>query len=186
MLCLPSSDHRARIGAVDDRSERSLQLNEPIETVVRRNVLADQALEHKGAGCERLGVGRVHRGTALRVGARQVEPDAVSIDRQRRHQPHRLVREAVVVDDPFGREDALRQPRDVCSGPPLRVGDQLVDVAQNDVEPIPFDERSETAYAGRVRCHLRPEVSGRLVLGANLRQDQLEHVLHDGARLEGS
>ena len=41
------------------------------------------------------------------------------------------------------------------------------------------DERPEPASPRRVRGDLRPEVPGRLVLRADLRQDQVEDVVDD-------
>ena len=46
------------------------------------------------------------------------------------------------------------------------------------------NEGLHTAYAGSVGGDLGPEVARRLVLGANLRQDQPEDVLDDGAALD--
>ena len=48
-------------------------------------------------------------------------------------------------------------------------------------QAVPGDERLHAPHAGGVRGDLRPEVPGRLVLGADLREDEPEHVVDDRA-----
>ena len=57
-------------------------------------------------------------------------------------------------------------------------------VARIVVAPVPLDERLHPPHAGRVRRHLGAEVPRRLVLRADLREDELEDVLHDRAALD--
>ena len=124
-LRLPAADDRARPGAVRDRSLRRVDRDEAVEAVVDGQIGVDQALDGVRAGGERLRVGRVDRGAPLRVGAGQVEADAVGGDLDPRLQPHRLVGVAVGVDRALGLVDAVRQRRDLGARAPLGVVEQL-------------------------------------------------------------
>ena len=159
-------------------------VDEPVEAVVDGQIRVDQALERVRAGGERLRVGRVDGRPPLRVAACEVERDAVGRDLDPRAQPHRLVRVAVGVDQALGLVHAGRQRRDLGAGAPLRVVEQLLHRGHDRRVAVPGDERLEPPRARRVRGDLGAEVSRRLVLGADLRQDQPEDVVDDPPRLD--
>ena len=77
---------------------RGVEVDEPVEAVVDRQVGVDQALERVGTRREGLREGGVDRRAPLRVAAREVERDAVGTDLDPRAEPHGLVGVAVGVD----------------------------------------------------------------------------------------
>ena len=105
--------------------------------------------------------------------------DAVVGDRDAGAELDRLVGVAVGVDGSLGLVRPVRQRRELGAGAPLGVGDELVDRREHDVAPVPRDERLDAANARGVRGDLRAEVAGRLVLRADLREEQAEDVVHD-------
>ena len=118
---------------------------------------------------------------ARRCGSQPVRSkrDAVGRDLDARPQPHGLVRVAVDVDRALGLVDAVRQGRELGARAPLGVVEQLAHRAGDRLAAVPRDERLQPPDAGRVRRDLGAEVAGRLVLGADLREDQREDVAHD-------
>ena len=163
---------------------RGVERDEPVEAVVDRKIGVDEALERVRAGRERLRVGRVDGRAALRVAAGEVERDAVRRDLDARPEPHRLVAVAVGVDRAFRLVDPVRQRLDLGAGAPFGVVEELFHRSHDRGVPVARDERLEPAGARRVGGDLRPEVAARLVLRADLRQDQVEDVVDDPAGLD--
>ena len=118
---------------------------------------------------------------ARRCGSEPLRSKATSVGRDLdpRLQLHRLVGVAVDVDGALGLVDAVRQRRDLGAGAPLGVVEQLAHRAGHRLEAVAADERLQPADAGRVGGDLGAEVASGLVLGADLRQDQVEDVAHD-------
>ena len=69
--------------------------------------------------------------------------------------------------------------RDLGAHAPLRVLEQLVHGRQQHLAAVPLRQCGDPSHARRVRGDLRPEVTRRLVLRADLRQDQAEDVVED-------
>ncbi len=94
-------------------------------------------------------------------------------------EPHRLVGVPVVVDGAFGPVRARREPGDLGADAPLRVLEQLLHrSAERRVGETP-GQRLQPPHARCVGRDLGSEVTRRLVLRADLRQDQPEDVVHD-------
>ena len=110
--------------------------------------------------------------------------DACVTDLDPHLQAHRLVRVAVVVDESLGLIDAEWQRGDFGPRAPLGVGEELFHGGENRAEPVPGNERLDPTHPRRIRSDLGAEVACRLVLRADLRQDQLEDVRDDLARLD--
>ena len=108
-LGLPAPDYRRRCRAIDDRPLGSYEPHLLVEAGVDRHVLVDQALEYVGAGRKGLGVRGIDRCPALRIAPRQVEEHPFVVDGDADLEPHRLVGEAVIIDDACGRELPLGQ-----------------------------------------------------------------------------
>ncbi len=158
---------------------RRVEPDEAVEAVVHRQVGVDQALERVRAGREGLRVGRVDRRAPLRVGAGVSKRTPSGAELDARAQAHGLVGVAVVVDGALGLVDAVRQRRELGARAPLGVVEQLVHRREDRLAAVALDQRLHAAHAGRVRGDLRAEVAGRLVLRADLREDQPEDVGHD-------
>ncbi len=176
---LPAADDGGRPPRVRDGALGCLDGDQAVEAVVDGEVGVDQALEGVGAGGEGHRVGRVDRRAPLWVRARRVEVDALGADRDARPQAHRLGRVAVVVDEALGLVRAEREPGELAARAPLGVVEQLAHRRHDRVAAVALDERLDAADAGRVGGDLGAEVAGRLVLRADLRQDELEDVGHD-------
>ncbi len=183
-LRLPAADDRRRPGAVRDAALRRVEMNDPVEAVVHRQVRVDQALERVRAGGEGLRVRRVDRRAPLWIAARQVEEDAVGRDLDPRPEPHGLVGVAVGVDRALGLVDAERQRGELGPRAPLRVVEQLRHRGHDRGVAVARDERLEPAGPGRVRRDLGAEVTRSLVLRPDLREDQLEDVVDDPPGLD--
>ena len=181
---LPAAHDRAGPGAVRDAPGRRVQADEPVEAVVDGQIRVDQALEGVRAGRERHRVGRVDRGAPLRVGAGRVEASALLVDLDPHLQPDGLVGVAVRVDEALGLVDAVRERGELGPGAPLRVLEQLLHRREDRVAPVAVDQRRDASHAGGVRGDLGAEVARRLVLRADLGQDQREDVLHDRAAVD--
>ena len=180
-LRLPAADDGRRPRAVRDGSARGVDLEQPVEAVVDRQVGIDEALERVRAGGERLRVRRVHRCATLRVRPRRVEAHAVVPDLDACVQVHRLVGVAVGVDEALGLVDAVRKRRELGTRAALGVLEQLLHRRADRLEAVPLDESLYAADAGRIGGDLGAEVSRRLVLRPDLRQHEPEDVVDDPA-----
>ena len=78
----------------------------------------------------------------------------------------------------------MRQRGDLGARAPLGVVEQLRHRGHDRRVAVARDERLEPPRARRVRRDLGAEVAGRLVLGADLGQDQREDVVDDPAGLD--
>jgi hypothetical protein len=75
----------------------------------------------------------------------------------------------------------VRQGGEFCQRAALGVVEQLAHRGDDGVAAVTRDERLHAPRTGRVGGDLRTHVAARLVLGANLRQHELEDVRHDPA-----
>ncbi len=97
---------------------------------------------------------------------------------------HGLVGVAVVVDGALGLVDARRE-RAISARVRRSVYSSSSSIVARSVSrPWRPDERRDAPDAGRVRRDLGAEVAGRLVLRADLGQDQPEDVVHDRPALD--
>ena len=118
---------------------------------------------------------------ARRCGSEPVKSNRTPsrVDRDPHREPHGAVGESVVVDVPFGDVLAPRQRGELGARSPVGVGDELVHVETHGLRPVAFEQGRQAPHAGVVGRELRPEVARRLALGADLGQDEPEHVVDD-------
>ena len=92
---------------------------------------------------------------------------------------HGLVGVAVVVDGALGLVRPRLELRDLRPHAPLRVLEQLLHRREERLAPVAVGQRRDPPHTRRVGRDLGPEVAGRLVLRADLGEDQAEDVVDD-------
>ena len=107
--------------------------------------------------------------------------DAAGGDLDPRAEPHGLVGVPVGVDGALRLVRPVRKRGELGARPALGVVDELVHRREDGVAPVPGDERLDAPDARRVGRDLRAEVARRLVLRADLREEEPEDVVDDRA-----
>ena len=126
-----------------------------------------------------LGVGRIHRGAPLPVGARKVEQQAIVVDGHSDDQRHWVFCVAVAVQVTLAGKYTLGQLRQLSLRAPVGVLNQLIDVALDRVHAHAVQQRGHPAYAGIIGRDLGAEVAGRLSLCSDLSKHQVEDIAVD-------
>ena len=181
---LPAGGDGGRVLGVDDGAGAALDVDQPVEAVVHRDVGIDQALEHVDDARVGLRRGGVGGRLALLVAAGEIDGQAAGLDRDRGGQLHRLVGDAVAVHEHLGAERAVGELGEGRARAPLRVAQQLLEILRQRGRPVLGHQRRNALNAEAVGRGLGAEVAGDLARAAEVGADHREDVRVDLAALD--
>jgi hypothetical protein len=163
------------------RAGTTPDVDQAIEAVVHRDVRIYQALEHVDHARVGLGRCRIGGGRALVVAPGEIDGQASALDGHGGREPNGLRGDAVPVHQHVRRESAVGKLCERSPGAPLRVLQQLVQIARERGSAMLRDERLDPLSAQAVRRCLRPEVARDLACATEVRSDHREEVAVDPA-----
>ena len=169
--------------SVDHRARTALDVDQPVEAVVDRNIGVDEALEHVHHARIRLRGRRIGRGLALVIAPGEIDRHAPAFDRHGGRELHRLVGDTVAVHEHLGAERSVGEFRERRARTTLGVAQQLLEVVSQRRGAVLGDERLDALGAEPVGRRLGPEVSGDLTRAPEVGADQREDVGIDLAAL---